>query len=271
MLIGNRYIAGMKVTRVSDARSVAEDHMRVAFASVFGSYAADGLTHLSAGGIQLITGQPHPFGNFAIGMTSEEVEPVASTLADANVPAALFFGGGTLSSVAERLVPLGFGLAATMPAMAVDIAALPETSLPDGYQFGRTPPDAQGATWAKALADGYGVPFGIADMMSGTFVPVQGDEDESIQYFHVSHGGQSVGVSMLVLGQGVAGIYCVATLPDHRGRGIGAALTAEPLRLARRLGYQVGVLQSSEMGHAVYRRLGFEDVGIVQMYSRQPE
>ncbi len=261
----------MKVTSVSDAHSVAADHMRVAFSTIFGSYAADGLTHLSAGGIQIITGQPHPFGNFGIGMTTEEVEPVASALAEANVPAALFFGGGTTSSVAERLVPLGFGLAATMPAMAVDIAALPETNLPDGYQFERTPPDAPGAIWAKALADGYGVPFGIADLMSPTFVPVSGTEDETIQYFHVRHNGQSVGVSMLVLGQGVAGIYCVATLPDHRGRGIGAALTAEPLRWASRQGYQIGVLQSSDMGHPVYRRLGFEDVGTVQMFLRQPQ
>ena len=48
-------------------------------------------------------------------------------------------------------------------------------------------------------------------------------------------------------------------------------MTAEPLRAARALGYRVGVLQSSEAGHSVYRRLGFADYGVVPMYLLLPE
>lgn len=46
--------------------------------------------------------------------------------------------------------------------------------------------------------------------------------------------------------------------------------TAEPLRIARRLGYRVGVLQSSQTGHPVYLGLGFADAGEVPMFVRMP-
>jgi predicted GNAT family acetyltransferase len=49
----------------------------------------------------------------------------------------------------------------------------------------------------------------------------------------------------------------VATLPEARGNGIGAALTLKPVQDAREMGYRVGTLQSSEMGFNIYKKLGF--------------
>lgn len=59
---------------------------------------------------------------------------------------------------------------------------------------------------------------------------------------------------------GVTGIFNVATSPEHRGRGYGAAITARAVRDGFAAGSEFAFLQSSDIGHSVYRKLGFRDV-----------
>jgi predicted N-acetyltransferase YhbS len=55
-------------------------------------------------------------------------------------------------------------------------------------------------------------------------------------------------------------------IPEAQRRGIGSALTIEELKDAMALGYNIGVLRSSEMGYQVYSRLGFKDYCIIERY-----
>lgn len=82
------------------------------------------------------------------------------------------------------------------------------------------------------------------------------------------HDGGPVATSQLFLGAGVAGLYCVRTIPPPRRRGIGAAVTLKPLLDAREMGCRIGVLASSPMGEPMYRRIGFREYCRIDLYSR---
>ena len=69
--------------------------------------------------------------------------------------------------------------------------------------------------------------------------------------------GVPVGTSQVFYAAGVPGVYNVAVAEGARGKGLGAALTLQPLLEARAMGYCAGVLQSSDMGLPLYPRLGF--------------
>jgi predicted GNAT family acetyltransferase len=66
----------------------------------------------------------------------------------------------------------------------------------------------------------------------------------------------------------VTGVFNVATMPEHRGRGHGAALTARVVHDGFERGARLAFLQSSALGHRVYQRLGFRDVEEYILLSR---
>ena len=56
------------------------------------------------------------------------------------------------------------------------------------------------------------------------------------------------------------GIYGFATIEAYRGKGIGSALFTYALNKCKKMGYHQVVLQASEDGIGIYRKLGFQDV-----------
>jgi GNAT superfamily N-acetyltransferase len=223
--------------------------------------------------VRLLTGEPHPFGNFALISDPADLQGVSAAigpLLTCNAPAAVLFTEAVPFAVYEALIAAGFTAHGGMPAMAVEIDKLAETKLPAGYTFARVSGGAQRDAWADVFARGYGLPGPVGTAFAAG-IDSDGTElrpDSELQYFWTLKGGQPVSTSLVYLRNGVAGIYGVATLPEERGKGLGAHMTAAPLRIARELGYRVGILQASEDGHPVYRRLGFADLGEVPLYLR---
>ena len=259
------------VTSMGDeAGAVVGRHLETVFRSVMRGPQA---VH-ERGFLRLQTGEPHPFGNLAIvsspadaPTTRAAVEP----LVRAGVPAAALFPCSRVDpEIAAFLEQSGFESHGPMPAMAGDIERLAPTTLPAGYEFERTLDPADAEPWAVCLAQGYGLPQSVARLFSPVSIEIDDAPDAPVQFFAIRREGAIVATSLVFLEDGVAGVYCVSTVPEERGRGLGAHATAEPLRAVHGLGYRVGVLQSSEMGHGVYRRLGFGDYAGIPMYVRMP-
>jgi ribosomal protein S18 acetylase RimI-like enzyme len=140
--------------------------------------------------------------------------------------------------------------------MAVNLHELSESiQILDGFEIREVKDEESLRSWANVFVNGYGLP---PDWESITFdlwmqLGLDFPFRNYLGYLH----GKPVSTSTIFYGGGAAGIYCVATLPEARGKGIGAAITLHPLQAAREKGYRVGVLQSSEMGFNVYKKLGF--------------
>ena len=66
----------------------------------------------------------------------------------------------------------------------------------------------------------------------------------------------------------VAGLYWVATRSAARGQGLAAACTVAATNLALERGARVVALQASPMGDPIYRRLGWQETGRIQRWSR---
>jgi GNAT superfamily N-acetyltransferase len=72
--------------------------------------------------------------------------------------------------------------------------------------------------------------------------------------------GPPAAISALVMGDGLPGVYVMATLPEFRRRGLGQALLSRTLADAADDDHCLIVLTASDMGYPLYRQFGFEHV-----------
>jgi ribosomal protein S18 acetylase RimI-like enzyme len=77
---------------------------------------------------------------------------------------------------------------------------------------------------------------------------------------------EPVATSAVFLGSKAAGLDNVTTIPMWRKKGVGALMVKKALRFSESRGYKVGVLQASDMGLGLYRRLGFRKFAVSKEY-----
>ena len=149
--------------------------------------------------------------------------------------------------------------------MAVDLMSIPERlPLPVGLEIVRVETEEMLRQWIHVASIGFEVSREFEEVWYGFFA--EAVFDLPFQTYIAFLNGQPVGTSQFFLSAGVAGIYNVTCLPDARGQGIGKAVTHAPLVDACAMGYRVGILQASDLGYPVYRRLGFQDFGELSVY-----
>jgi GNAT superfamily N-acetyltransferase len=216
-----------------------------------------------------MTDVPFPFFNnvFYPRIPDGEIDAVIDSVVDdarkRNVPMFWWTGPTTKpEDLGERLLQKGFEHGFEAPAMAMDLRHMNENGkVPSGLVIQEVTDDKMLKDWCDVMAPVYGFPDFAAKPWFEMLAHLGLGTDQLLRHYVGYLNDQPVASASLYLDCGVGGISSVATHPDFRHQGFGTAITVEPLREARRLGYRYGVLFSSAMGLGVYNRIGFREYG----------
>jgi GNAT superfamily N-acetyltransferase len=126
--------------------------------------------------------------------------------------------------------------------------------------------------WNEVVLTGFELPKRIlSDFFYKAFSYMLLKDNPSASAFLAYYDENPVASSLVCYEAGVAGIYNVTTLENVRGKGFGTAITLAPLIEAQKLGYEIAILHSSEMGFNVYKKMGFKEYCTIEMYIWQPD
>ena len=150
------------------------------------------------------------------------------------------------------------------PGMAADLADLDWSlleRLPDGTVIAKAEDVDAVEDFATVFAAGFGVPRLFADAWVDAAARCTSVATCPWSYHVAWIHGRPVAATIAYEGAGVATVFGVATAPEFRGRGLGAAITLAGYAGSRERGYRYAVLFATESGLPVYRRMGFRETG----------
>jgi GNAT superfamily N-acetyltransferase len=168
------------------------------------------------------------------------------------------------ANLPERLEAHGFmpwekhapGMAASLEAL--DYSAMSKT--PAGFEMKRVHDEHDLLEFKEAFVNGLEVPDWAGQAWVDATLSFGIEHAPWRCYVGTLH-GKAVASNMLFCGAGVASVFGVATHPEARGQGIGAAISLIAYDEARALGYRYGVLFATDLGQPVYQRIGFQNIG----------
>jgi len=144
-----------------------------------------------------------------------------------------------------------------LPGMALDPIPDSIPAAPTELELRLVQTDDDLEAWYEAAGEG------MRALIPATFAL-----DPGVRSIVGSVDGRPVCVSIVVDSPRALGIYSVGTQKDHRGRGYGRAVTWAAIEVGREaLGNKPVVLQSSEMGVALYRSMGFSEICRYAVYA----
>lgn len=165
----------------------------------------------------------------------------------------------------EILTARGFEYDSGSPCMTLDTRTLPAApSLPHGLRIERVGNVAGLEYFAQVLSAGFELneqqTNGMFELWGG--FGIGGPLECYIGFI----GNEAVTSAASDKALGAVGVEFVSTLPAHRGKGLGSAITQHIAFESRRRGYRYVSLSASDMGIPVYKRLGFVASGIADNY-----
>jgi len=176
------------------------------------------------------------------------IEAMKAAFAERGAPAFWWVGvRSEAPDLGRRLEEHGF-FDAYWAAMALDLERLEARSLaPNGVSVSRVRGGAEMRVWGETFCRAYGVPaFAGESCVEATEAFGHDAAPWSLYLVHLD--GAPAGVSLAFVGPRVLGLLGIATIPEARRRGVGAALSVAPLPGVRAQGFRAAVLHSTETG-----------------------
>ncbi|WP_437318903.1 GNAT family N-acetyltransferase [Sorangium sp. So ce385] len=175
-------------------------------------------------------------------------------------------------NLGDLLRAAGLEAAESEVAMAADLHAVPaDPAPPRGLEIARVRTPAQLRDFARLLAANWTPPDPYVAQFYEIAAPALLSDDAPLWLYVGYLDDTPVATSELAVGGGVAGLYNISTLPSHRRRGIGRALTLRPLFDARAAGLRLAILQASADGLGLYAQVGFVATGQITEYKPRGE
>ncbi len=161
----------------------------------------------------------------------------------------------TFSTFGLRAISQPPGMLA--PALLAPVRPLPKIEC-------RPVRDAAARTvFAEITAVAFDIPYTVAHTVYSREEAWNGD----YQGFVGLVDGRAVAIVAIVPAGGAIGVYSLATMPSLRRQGYGEALLrAAAAEIQQRTGLTQLVLQSTDAGYAMYRRMGFRDATKFTVY-----
>ncbi|HVL81395.1 MAG TPA: GNAT family N-acetyltransferase [Actinomycetota bacterium] len=214
------------------------------------------------------SGAPVPYFNvvFVIGPLDDPVSELAAAVShlDAKgLPFVVRAREGAEPAIGRAASEAGLVEQDPLPGMSLYPLPDDRPPAPSGLRIRRVGTDDY-AGFVHTSALGFGAP---PDLMSSMF-PATLAEAEGTATFLGSEGGEPVATGVLIMTGDVAGVYSISTLPSHRRRGYGEAMTWAAIEEGLRRGARAAVLQASVMGRPVYERMGFRTSALYLTFGR---
>ncbi|MFX1572287.1 MAG: GNAT family N-acetyltransferase [Promethearchaeota archaeon] len=209
---------------------------------------------------KVYSGIPFPMANGVINtkLTSEiaekKINQIITYFEDKNIPFAWVVGPSSEpKDLGELLANKGFIPVQKAPGMACNLKNLIYKTEPlVNLKIVKVKNFEMLKLWADVCITAAEWP---KELLLDLWLTISSPDNAFLAYYD----GKPVATSYVFYGAGVAGIYNVGTLEDVRNKGIGTAISLAPLYQAKKLGYEIAILQSSEMGLNIYKKIGFKE------------
>ena len=175
------------------------------------------------------------------------------------------------ADLGKQLLEQGLEEVEIVSGMAVNLADLPEPhSPPEGFEIREVDNETATNCLLEFVAWRWHVPAEAKPYLYAfNQVFHIGTPLAKIRCWLAWHEGIPVSKAILHCSAGAAGIHGVATKPEARGQGLASLLTLEALQAARKDGYKLSVLHSTQMAQSLYKKLGFQHMAPYRIFASE--